>query len=401
MEFNRKNMRALMRLIAFAVLLLVSLLHLGSVLQFLQTLLSLFSFLLVGLSLAFIMNTLLRPLEDRVFAPLNRRLGKRWQKICRPPCILLTVLLLTGLVLTVVFMVLPEIGRTLAQLGEQLPAFVDDTVLWLNQTAEKYGRSLDALQELDIDWDKIRDEISSLLRNGASSLLTGTFTAATSLVSGVFNAVIGMVLALYVLANKERLCAQARRVTYAFMPEKRADAVVRVARLANQTFNGFICGQFTEAVILGLLCFIGMLVFGFPFAPMISVLVGFTALIPLFGAFIGVSVGAFLILVNQGFLQALWFVLFFLLLQQLEGNLIYPHVVGKSVMLPGMWVLIAVTLGGNLNGVLGMLVSVPICSVLYALFREAVNRRNRENGVDAAKLSVRRAAGWDGPDSAG
>ena len=189
--------------------------------------------------------------------------------------------------------------------------------------------------------------------------------------------VLGIVFAIYLLAQKENLGRQTKKSIRAIFGEERAKKIVDFSSLTNSVFTKFVTGQLTEACIIGVLCFIGMLIFGMPYAGIISILVGFTALIPIFGAFIGTGIGAFLILLENP-LKAIWFVIFIIVLQQLEGNLIYPRVVGKSVGLPGIWVLAAVTIGGGLFGVMGMLFSVPICSVLYVMFREYVNRKSKE-----------------------
>lgn len=386
MDADPKQTKKLLGVIAFAVALFVGLWHLGDVLGALRLALRMISFFLVGLSLAFILNTPMRLLETRLFPPLDRRLGKRWARLRRPAAVTLTLLLFLALVLLVVFMVIPQLGRTIAILADEIPSFFAGINDWLDALATQYGASLAALQEIEIDWAKLGEAAVSLLQGGAGSFLSGTVNAAGSIVSGLFNFVVGMILAIYVLLSKEKLAGQVRRLLYAYLPEKRADRFLEITAKANDTFSHFITGQFMEAVILGVLCFIGMSIFGFRFAPMVSVLVGVTAVIPIFGAFFGCIVGAFMILVNQGLLKAVWFLVFFIILQQIEGNLIYPHVVGKVMMLPGLWVLVAVTLGGNVAGIAGMLVSVPIAALLYTLLREAADGRNAARSTPAEKL---------------
>ena len=230
---------------------------------------------------------------------------------------------------------------------------------------------------IELDWNKI----TSFIQNGATNVISSTFNAAASVVNGTINFFLGLIFAFYLLSQKEKLMVQTKRFLYAFFPEKKMDSILRVGSLANKTFSNFISGQCTEAVILGVLCFIGMSVFRFPYALMISVLVGFMSLIPIFGAFIGVAIGAFLILMVSP-LKALWFVVFFIVLQQVEGNLIYPRVVGNSIGLPAIWVLVAVIVGGSAMGILGMILFIPLCSVLYALLREAVPKKLSEKGLE-------------------
>ena len=386
MEFNRKNVRILLGIIAFAVLLFVGLWHLDAVLGVLGFLLGVMTFFIIGLCVAFILNTPMMRIETKLFAPLNRRLGKRWLRIRRPLAVFITLLLVLALLFFAVFLVIPEIGRTFAVLADEIPGFLADANVWLNSLTQEQGGWIEAIRLTEIDWNELAQSAVDLLRNGAGNFLTGTVSAASSIVSSVVSFVVGVILAVYILASKERLGGQVRRVLYAYLPERRVDRVLQVGHMASKTFASFITGQVLEAMILGVLCFIGMSIFGFRFAPAVSLLVGVTAFIPIFGAFIGWFIGAFMILVNQGWMTAVWFSLFFIVLQQIEGNLIYPHVVGKSVMLPGLWVLVAVTIGGNLAGILGMLISVPLASLLYALLREAVDRRNAARGIGPEKL---------------
>lgn len=383
MELDKRNIKKILLIITFAILLFVTLERLEAVGAFCRGLFRIFTPVVLGLSMAFIMNTLLHFLENRVFARVQ---NKVWSGFKRPVCLVLTLLLIIGIALFVLLLVIPELVRTIGILSERFPVFMEDARVWLTDLAERYDITLYPLSLSQINWNEIGSYIFNFFQNGATNLLTGTVNAAASVISAVVNFFLGLIFSLYVLMQKEKLAAQFTRLLYAYLPEYAADKTIEIARLSNHTFSNFISGQFTEAVILGLLCFIGMSIFRFPYAPMISVLIGFTALIPIFGAFIGISVGAFLILMINP-IQALWFIIFIIILQQLEGNLIYPHVVGNSVGLPGMWVLVAVTVGGSLSGVLGMLVSVPLCSVLYSLLRQAVAARLVKRGVAKEKWS--------------
>ncbi len=382
MELNRRNIQKILFIIAFAVLLFVAVDHLDAVFVFFQWFFRILMPLVLGFSMAFVMNTLLRFLETRVFGRLKD--NPRWKKLKRPVCLILTVLLIIGIALFVLLMVIPELVRTIGILSERFPVFIEEARDWLTDLAKRYDITFYSFSSFKINWNEVGNMIFDFFKNGASNLVTGTMNAAFSVISSFVNFFLGLIFSLYLLLQKEKLAAQVTRLMYAYLPERAADRMIEIARLSNQTFSNFIAGQFTEAVILGLLCFIGMSIFRFPYAPMISALIGFTALIPIFGAFIGISVGAFLILMVNP-MQALWFILFIIILQQIEGNLIYPHVVGSSVGLPGIWVLVAVTLGGSLFGVLGMLVSVPLCSVLYCLLRQAVALRLKKRAVSPNK----------------
>ena len=232
--------------------------------------------------------------------------------------------------------------------------------------------------------DKVAYGTANLAQSWGGSLLSSGGGFIGGVVSGVSTFVIGLIFSFYILLQKEKLSRQGRQVLYGLLPMRRADRALEVLRLANRTFSSFLSGQCTEAVILGTLFVITMTLFRLPYAVLVGVLIALTALIPIVGAFIGCGVGALLIAVTDPW-KALVFVILFLVLQQIEGNLIYPHVVGSSVGLPSIWVLAAVTLGGKLMGVAGMLFFIPLCSVLYALFRDFVKGRLAEKQVPAKK----------------
>ena len=384
MDLNRNTIKKILLIIAFGIVLFLGLQNLGTVLGVAGSVFKLITPFIFGGCLAFIMNVPLKLIENKLFAPLNRRSNKVWEKCRRPLCVLLTFLLLAGLLWLVIFLIVPELVRTVIALAEVAPAFFDEAGKWLIEVAERFHISTDFINSYNFDkinWEQIIPTALSFLQNGAIGLIH----TASSLVSGIFNLVLGIAFSFYILFQKEKLSGQLRRLCYAAFPEDKVDYALKIGKLSNRIFSNFITGQFTEAIIIGLLCFVGMLIFRMPYAAMISVLVGFTALIPVFGAFIGTAVGAFLILMVDP-IKAIWFVVFIIVLQQLEGNLIYPRVVGTSVGLPGIWVLVAVTIGGSLLGVAGMLLFVPLSSVLYCLIREGVVRRLKQKKVDEEKL---------------
>lgn len=269
---------------------------------------------------------------------------------------------------------MPELGGTISALGKQIPAFFTRMQQQAKQLEDWVPHLREYIAELQLDWKEIAERVMGFLQTGATSLLGSTMTIATSVFSGVFNTFMGFIFAVYILFGKEKLKVQARRVLYAWMPVPRADRFIYIAGLTEQTFSRFLTGQCLEAMILGMMFFVSMTLLRFPYAMLVAVLVAITALIPMFGAFIGCFIGAFLILVVNP-MQAFWFVLLFMLLQQIEGNLIYPRVVGSSIGLPAMWVMVAVTVGGSTMGILGMLLMVPAASVIYALARENTERR--------------------------
>lgn len=293
---------------------------------------------------------------------------------------LLSLLLIVLVLVFVVLTVVPQLGKTLVDLGNKLPAFVDASVEELERLCASNPQIVGYLQELEhmsFDWDKILDGTMRFLQNGVGSMVSSTVSVAGTIIGAVVNIAVAIIFSLYVLSQKERLGDQGRRILSAYLPRRANAQVLRVLGLLNGNFNSFITGQCLEAVILGTMFVIVLAVFRIPYALLIGVLIAFTALIPIVGAFIGCVVGAFLILVDNP-AKAVVFVVIFLVLQQVEGNLIYPHVVGNSVGLPSVWVLVAVTLGGSLMGVAGMLLFIPLFSTAYTLFKDDVNMRNEK-----------------------
>lgn len=371
MELHKKNIQKILWIITFAIVLFSILQNLEKVNGVIQIALGLLSPLLIGLCIAFIINVPMRFIETHLFC--DRKKFRIPSKCKRPLSILLTLLFVTGVITVVVFLLVPELINTFGMLKEVFPVFLEDIQNWAMQFSDEFPEITDQIMNIDLDWNKI----TSFIQSGATNVISSTMNVAASVVNGTINFFLGLIFAFYLLSQKEKLIDQSKRFLYAFFPAKKIDAMLRVGALTNKTFSSFISGQCTEAVILGVLCFIGMCIFRFPYALMLSVLVGFMSLIPIFGAFIGVAIGAFLILMLSP-MKALWFIVFFIVLQQVEGNLIYPRVVGNSIGLPAIWVLVAVIIGGSAMGIFGMILFIPLCSVLYALLREAVPRKLAE-----------------------
>ncbi len=340
---------------------------------------SLLSPFIIGFCMAYVVNLLLRPLE-RLWMWIWHKCKKQRliSKIKRPLCLTISFLVVLGIVFAIVFMIIPALKETIVSFANKVPQYaktVEDWYYTLVEFLENYNFEL---PEISLDISKITDIAKDIISNYGDSVLDTTVNITASIVSAVVDIVLGIVFAIYLLAQKENLGRQIKKSAYAVFGASRAKKMVNFTELTNSVFTKFVTGQLTEACIIGVLCFIGMSIFRMPYAVIISILVGFTALVPIFGAFIGTGVGAFLILLEDP-IKAFWFIVFIIVLQQLEGNLIYPRVVGKSVGLPGIWVLAAVTIGGGLFGVLGMLFSVPICSVMYVIFRNFVNKKTNHN----------------------
>ena len=308
---------------------------------------------------------------------------QRHHPLRRPLALVLSIVLVLAILTFAIFVIAPGVGTAAAQIAAQIPDSINKLSTQLTQLWDRFDL-YNYFNSLDISWSSLAEKAAKLLQDWGSSLLGGGVSLVSGVVSGVTTFFIGLVFSIYVLMQKEKLSRQCRRLTYALLPERAADRVVSVARLANRTFSSFLSGQCIEAVILGSLFVLTMTILRLPYAPLIGVLIALTALIPMVGAFIGCVVGALLILMVSP-LQALEFVVLFLILQQVEGNLIYPHVVGSSVGLPSLWVLVAVTLGGSLMGIVGMLIFIPLCSVCYALLREFVQYRLTQRKVPPEK----------------
>ena len=347
-----------------------------------STVWNLISPFVVGAGIAFVFNVPMRAIE-RQLADI-RRAGFR-----RLLSIVLTILCLVLIIMFVFELLIPQIRLTVASLSQTIPVFIEGLAAKLMVMMQDHPELRAWLQEAlkleSLDWNTILTETLGFLSNQMSTVMGGAVSVIGSVTGAIINMVVSIAFAIYCLSRKEILSRQGRRLLYSFLSENHADQVIRVLRLTNSTFSNFISGQCLEACILGCLFAVAMAIFKMPYISLVSVVIGVTALIPVVGAFVGCILGAFFILVNNP-IQALTFVIMFLVIQQLENNLIYPRVVGTSIGLPGMWVLVAVSVGGDLMGVGGMLLMIPVTSVIYALLREFTDKRLAERGIPAEKL---------------
>ena len=336
----------------------------------------------LGAGIAFIFNVPMRIIENQLDG--MKRVGLR-----RILAIALTILFLVLIIMFVFELLIPQIRLTVASLSERIPGFIERTSNSLMKLMEENPELSAWIQEqLDLeslDWKTLLKDALTLLGTRINQAIGGAVNVIGNVAGAIIDIVVAIVFAMYCLSRKEILARQGRRILYSLLPEHWADETVRVLRLTNSTFSNFISGQCLEACILGCLFAVSMALFKMPYISLVSVIIALTALIPVVGAFVGCILGAFFILVNNP-IQAVAFVALFLVLQQIEGNLIYPRVVGTSVGLPGMWVLVAVTVGGDLMGIGGMLIMIPLASVLYTLAREFTNKRLTERGIPEEKL---------------
>lgn len=378
LQLDKETIRKLHGLIVFTLVILVGLLRFRVVLEGISFVLHiLFPFLLGG-AIAFVLSVPMNRIQKRLFAHTKK--GSTAEKFSAPVSLILTLILVIALLSLVVSVVLPELARTLAMLGklipQKVPLILKKIELLFDNNLLLYLEEIEA----DLNWDELFNQLLTFCRVGANTMLDSTISVATGIVSGVGTFIIAFVFACYILLQQGFLKRQMHKLCFAYLKETHAQCFLEVCNLTYRTFSSFLTGQCMEAVILGMMFFIAMTLLRLPFTLLVSVLIAFTALIPIFGAFIGCGVGAFLILTaDPG--KALLFVILFLLLQQIEGNLIYPKVVGSSVGLPAIWVLVAVSLGGSLLGVVGMLIFIPLMSVCYTLIRENVNHRLKEKKI--------------------
>ena len=382
MEFNKKNIHSAV-LGAMGCIVLYWLLHEPERISgWVSSAVHLFAPFLVGACIAFILNVPMRAIENG--------LKKRTKmKNTRSLSILLTFILIVLIISFVVYLLIPQVRDTIRTIGDQFPGFMRRMETLVFQFLEENPEVMDWIVENtdfeNLDWPTLVQQAVDLAGESISTILDSAVSAVGNVISGGWSVCVSLVFCFYSLGNKEKLARQGRRILYSFVRESWADEVIRILRLTNSTFSNFLSGQCIEVCILGCMFAVSMTFFRMPYVPLVSVLVAVTAFIPIVGAWLGCILGAFFILVNDP-LQALWFVVMFLVLQQIENNVVYPRVVGTSVGLPSMWVLFSVSVGGKLMGVGGMVLMIPMVSVIYTLLRDYTARRVEDRGIDPEKL---------------
>ncbi|MBR6812802.1 MAG: AI-2E family transporter [Oscillospiraceae bacterium] len=387
MELNKKNTKRILLIIAFTAFLFWAALNIGAIYHAVKRALSIISPFLGGIFVAFIINVLLRPIE-KLWRFIWRKAKKKTiaKKLMRPVCLILSIAIVFGVIFALLFVIVPQIEDTVVSLAKKLPDYISKLLTLWDKVVDFFAERSIEIPQPKLNSEEISNKIIDLIKSHGYTVFDKTVDITSSIVSVVVKAGLALVFSVYALSQKEKLTAQARKLLRATLSEKNVKRVNHVIVLVNRTFTNFVTGQLTEAVVIGTLCFIGMLIFRFPYAAIVSVLVCFTALIPVFGAFIGTAIGAFFILFVSP-IKAFWFIIFIIILQLFETNLIYPKVVGHSVGLPGIWVLAAVTIGGTW-GVIGMFLSVPICAVLYVLLREYINGKLKGRKVSGKKKAA-------------
>ncbi len=370
MEQGKMDKKIIKYFILIAVLVL-AVTRFDTLLGFMGKLWSIATPLVLGAVMAYILNIIMKKLEQ-FFFPKSKK--KFVAVIRRPVCIVLSILLIVLVVFLIIRLVVPELIETIRLIGQWIPIGLQKGQEFLLENSDQIPELEKWIASFKFDWESTAQKAIQYLTTGVGGLLGSTITLVGTIGGGVTNFVIGLIFAIYILASKEKLQSQIARTAKAYAKPELLKKAEKVLVVADETFSSFIIGQCTEAVILGVLCIIGMKIFGFDYAPMVGTFIGATALIPVVGAYIGGAVG-FIMILTVSPVKAAFFLLFLVVLQQLEGNIIYPRVVGSSIGLPGMWVLASVTIGAGLGGIVGMLLGVPMAATAYKLLRSDVNKR--------------------------
>ena len=380
MNLDKETIRKIRGLIVFAVIVVMIVWNYEVFFALLGYGANIIMPFLIGGGIAFVLNVPMHFIEEKIFDQKKWKNHKKVKSLARPISFVLTLIFVFGIIFLVMFIVIPELTSTIANVGVTIQREIPKLLAYAEELFKNNKEIVEWIESIEFNWNKIFEGIVGFFTSGAGSVMDSTFAVARTIVNGVATFAIGFVFACYILLQKEKLHIQVKKIGYAFLPKDWVEIVIAISSMAYKTFSHFLTGQCVEAVILGTMFFVAMTILRMPYALLVGVLIAFTALIPVFGAFIGCVVGTILIFMVSP-MQALMFVIMFFVLQQIEGNLIYPHVVGNSVGLPSIWVLVAVSIGGSLMGILGMLIFIPLVSVVYSLFRGIVNRRLERRNI--------------------
>lgn len=378
-----KSRKDILIVITYVALIIFGLVNFDKIFKALSYVVNIFSPFIIGTILAFILNVLVNFIERKIFGKVKNT--NFWNKAKRPISIILSLVLIVLIIVFVMNLLIPQLKNSLSLFTDTLPEYKEDVVKIMNRF-DMEESTINTVSEYLDNFSKV---ITDYIKGNSKDVISMTTEFASSIFGIVSSAVISIVFAIYIIAQKETLVRQFDKILHAYIKPKIIDKIYEVILLANRSFSNFVTGQCTEALIIGTLCFIGMVIFGLPYASTVSVLIGFCALIPVFGSVIGTILGAFLILMVSP-VKAIIFIIFIIVLQQIDNNFIYPRVVGKSIGLPGMWVLLSVTVGARIYGILGMLIATPLCSMLYIIFSKTVNEKLKKNKI-AIKVEEKKA----------
>ncbi|MEE1238466.1 MAG: AI-2E family transporter [Acutalibacteraceae bacterium] len=374
MELNTKNIKKILLIILFGACVFTAVQNYDRLFSFVSRIFGIFSPVITALCVAFVLNVLLTALETKAFKFMDKSKRGFVRKAKRPLCLVLTYLAAFGVIVLLIAFIIPDIAETFLYLAERLPSFMTEARVWIEDILEKFNLSQNLIPNITIDWRTVANGVKDYILGYSEAIFGSAVNFTTSFASGIYNLVFSVMISVYILACKERIGRFMTRLIDAFAPKKAAETVYHICSTTYCYFSKFIGGQLTESVILGMLFYVGMTIFRFPNAAIISILICVTSLVPIIGATIGVIVGFLLILITSP-VKAILFILFFVVIQQIEGSLIYPRVVGKSVGLPGVIVVCAVLVGGNIGGIIGALIGVPVSAVLFVLVKETIEKR--------------------------
>lgn len=350
--------------------------NIGAVLAFLSNVIKILMPFILGVLFAYVLNILMSFFERKMLCKLDNSKKHFLRKTKRPLAILLTFLTVILFFTGIMNFVVPQLSQNIATLARKIPDYIKSVEYYINDKIDALNLRGDFWNTVNQNWNEIINKTSQFI----STAVTGIFILTVGLTNTIIDFFLSLIITIYILSAKEKLIRIIKKLIYAFLPERTSARILDIGSQANKTFQGFIAGQLTEALILGVLVFIGMLIFRFPYALLCSTIIAVTAIIPIFGAWIGIVLSAFIVFMAEPS-KTLWFILFIIILQQIEGNLIYPRVVGSSIGLDGLWVLFGLVVGGSLFGIVGMLLGIPAFAVLYAIIRRVTNRRLKEKNI--------------------
>lgn len=361
---KKQYIKDIIKIITYTIVLIFLLFNLEFTNYILNKIFSLLIPFIIGVSIAFVLNVLLVKIE-KVYKKLFKN-----KKLKRPICLVITFLIVILAMYFIYKLVVPQVINSIDLISKNLNNYINTASDCLNSI----GISDDNIRLISDTVVAEKEEILQYLNIKSGRAVNVVLDIATSVINTILNISVGIIFAIYLLLQKEKILLQTKRVMHAYLSRSKVDSITKIAKLSNKVFSNFIGGQFVEAIIFGSLCFIGMLILNIPYATIISIIVGITALIPMLGGIIGTVIGALFIFVTSP-IKTITFIIFIIILQQIEGNVIYPKVVGKTIGLPGIWVVVAITIGGLLSGLIGVILSVPIASIIYSLFTSNVNNR--------------------------
>lgn len=385
---NKFSIKKIIMIALGLIIFYLAIKNIAVVISYIGTFISFFTPFILGAALAFIINVPMTKIEGFLFKKVPENPKTRLQRCAktlkRPVSMLIALVLVFGVIVIAGIIIVPQVASGLESLAEALPGAMDRLQDWISTNANKIDIVENLMNKIDIDLDSVGRELANTAKGWATAILDSGFSTVSNIVNGIFEFVIGLVFAIYILLQKEKLGRQGKQIVYATFTEKTADKIMYITGMTRDVFKGFISGQCVDGIINAILFFIILTILGIPYAVMLSIFSGFMAMIPIIGSFIGAGVGVIIVLIMDPS-QVLYFIIMYIIVQQIDGNVIYPLIAGNSMGLPSIWVLMAVTVGGSMMGILGMILFIPICSVLYQLTRHYVLRRLDDNDVDKEK----------------